>query len=266
MVELRRSVRMCINPGGSGGGEPAHNTFAAYPSMRGLGRFYQLDVTCRGSVDPQTGYFLNIKVIDRAVWKRVVPLLEDVCRSTPQQEPFATLATIVRILNEELDDAVARACWWLTPYYSVEMASTALDRVLIRQQFDFAAAHRLFVPALSDDENRRLFGKCTNPSGHGHNYRVEPCVDAPVSAAHLFTLADLERLTASHIIDRFDHTHLNIDTAEFAPGAGLNPSVENIAKVCYGLLAPEIAKHPSGSRLRSITVWETDKTSCTYPA
>ena len=53
--------------------------------------------------------------------------------------------------------------------------------------------------------------------------------------------------------------------AEFSPGKGINPSVENIAKVCYDLLAPAIARHPGGARLTCVTVWETDKTSCTFP-
>jgi 6-pyruvoyltetrahydropterin/6-carboxytetrahydropterin synthase len=69
------------------------------------------------------------------------------------------------------------------------------------------------------------------------------------------------------IIQRFDHKYLNVDTQEFrAEAGGLNPSVENIAKVCFDLLAPAIRRAAPGVELRSITVWETDRTSCTYPA
>lgn len=257
---------MCINDADASTGERGVNTFAAYPSMLGLGRYYEVDVTCRGSVDQSTGYFINIKLIDRAVWKRVLPILQDACRTNPRQTPGKPLSMIVHALQEEMRGHVARVRWSLTPYYSVEMAADNLQHVLLRQQFEFAAAHRLFVPGLSDDENRRLFGKCARPNAHGHNYRVEPCVEAPLDARPEFLLADLERLVAEHVIEPFDHTHLNLDTREFAPNVGLNPSVENIAKVCFDILEPHVRHHASGARLRSVTVWETDKTSCTYPA
>jgi 6-pyruvoyltetrahydropterin/6-carboxytetrahydropterin synthase len=66
-------------------------------------------------------------------------------------------------------------------------------------------------------------------------------------------------------LDKFDHTHLNEDTQEFNQSqGGLNPSVENIAKVFYQLLAPELARAHPGTTLASMTVWETDRTSATY--
>ncbi|MEL6796463.1 MAG: 6-carboxytetrahydropterin synthase, partial [Planctomycetota bacterium] len=135
---------------------------------------------------------------------------------------------------------------------------------LLRQQFDFAAAHRLHAPELSDEENQRVFGKCNNPSGHGHNYRIEASVAVPVNQPPGgFGLADLEELCDTLVIERFDHTHLNVDTEEFGP-RGVMPSVENIAKVIYDILAPAVGDR--GATLRSMTVWETDRTCCTYPA
>src|SRR5207237_934360 len=145
-------------------------------------------------------------------------------------------------LRSEQRRPVARVRWKLTPYYSIEMsAASATDKsptpptVLIRQQFEFAASHRLHSPALSDEQNRAAFGKCNLPTGHGHNYRVEPCVESPVGVGgSAMTLADLERVTARTIIDRFDHKHLNQDTKEFdVTRGGVNPSVENIAKVSF---------------------------------
>lgn len=271
MVLLRRTVRLCINspgkahPDPQAASQPGPNTFAASPPMRGLGRYYELEVACRGEVDKATGYFLNIKVIDQAVRKHAIPIIERACREDASADPHSALGEICREINSALSGVIASVRWRLTPYYSIEMSLERPEHVLIRQQFDFAAAHRLFVPGLTDEENRRLFGKCTNPSGHGHNYRIEPCVQVPLNGGTRFSLDDLERLTIEAVIDRFDHTHLNIDRAEFSPGKGLNPSVENIAKVCYDLLAPTIAGHPGGARLTSVTVWETDKTSCTFP-
>jgi 6-pyruvoyltetrahydropterin/6-carboxytetrahydropterin synthase len=63
------------------------------------------------------------------------------------------------------------------------------------------------------------------------------------------------------VVERFDHTHLNLDTAEFAE---VNPSVERIARVCHDLLARRLAE--AGAELDHVTVWETEKTRCTYPA
>lgn len=279
MIELTRTVRFCINDDGAEGGrDRADNTFAAYPSMRGLGRYYEIAVTCRGEVDPATGYFLNIKTIDQAVRAAAVPIVARACREGPGAEPASMLAPLLTATSGQLGGCVSRLRWQLTPYYSVEMAAHAPDIVLLRQQFEFAASHRLHSEALSDEQNRATFGKCNNPSGHGHNYRVEPCVAIDLSRAGRngdrppFSLADLERLTSQTLIERYDHKHLNADTPEFntCPAAGkpgLNPSVENIAKVCFERLAPVIAQASpgGGATLRSVTVWETDKTSCTYP-
>lgn len=134
--------------------------------------------------------------------------------------------------------------------------------IYMRQSFEFAAAHRLHVASLSDEENRTLFGKCNNAAGHGHNYRVEPCVRVALTDGKpSFTLDDLERRTAETVIDHLDHKHLNKDVPEFAE---VNPSVENIARVCFDRLAPTI--NAADVELTCVTVWETEKTSCVYPA
>jgi 6-pyruvoyltetrahydropterin/6-carboxytetrahydropterin synthase len=80
-----------------------------------------------------------------------------------------------------------------------------------------------------------------------------------------FTVATLERLADEVLLERFDHKHLNEDTTEFDPRrGGVNPSVENIAAVFFNLLAPAVAQ--AGATLEHLTVWETDRTSATYPA
>lgn len=266
-VRLTRTVRCTFNHTGEIPSEGV-NGYAGKPAMRGLGRYYAFDVACLGEPDPTTGYLINIKDIDKATYEAVVPLVARAIAAAPESEPGGLLPACVTALGEALPCPLESLRWWLTPTYCVEMHAATPNTVLMRQKFDFAAAHRLHVPGLSEDENRATFGKCNNPSGHGHNYQVEPLVaidlDAPVPH---FTLADLERLTDEHVVERFDHTHLNEDTPEFATGTGQNPSVEHIAGVCYRLLAPEIEKSSGGTaRLKAITVWETDRTSCTFPA
>lgn len=272
MVLLSRTVRFAINEAGVHDTRAA-NAYAGNPTLQGLGRHYEVTVVYAGDVDARTGYLLDIKTIDGAVRRSVVPEIARACSQNPTQDPSRLLRAIMVGLDRELSmnrGRVAAVTWRLTPTHTLTMENTAMTTVLLRQRFDFAAAHRLHAPTLSDAENRELFGKCNNPSGHGHNYQVEPCVEVAVGGDRpVLRLSDLERLTDEHLIQPFDHKHLNVDTVEFDPSrGGVIPSVENIARVFFDRLAPVLAAAgPRGSvRLRSLTVWETDRTSCTYPA
>lgn len=266
MLELKRTVRFSINPLPSHAEARSANGFAGSPAMSGLARHYEIDAACRGRADPATGYLIDIKSIDRAVREAALPIIAEACHQAPGRDPAALLPSIFDAVAARLSAPLHTLTWRLSPYYSVEMHAASPSTALLRQRFDFAASHRLHVPTLSDEENRRHFGKCNNPSGHGHNYRIEPCIRLDLSAAAPLALEQLERITSDAVIQRFDHKNLNTDTREFADGSGLNPTVENIARVCYDLLAPAIAAASPSARLQSVTVWETDRTSCTYPA
>ncbi|MBX9652136.1 6-carboxytetrahydropterin synthase [bacterium] len=128
----------------------------------------------------------------------------------------------------------------------------------LTEQFEFSASHRLHCPGLSDQENKTLFGKCNNPSGHGHNYVVEVTVEGkPDSTGRLLALPDLEQIVNRAVIDRFDHKHLNEDTVEFR---SMNPTVENIARVTWDLLVNAVAP----VTLRNVRIYETPKTWADY--
>lgn len=262
MLLLTRTVRFCIGQPVAGlieSAEPRHNTFAAWPSMTGLGRYYEIDVQCAGSADPTTGYFLNIREIDEAVRLNAIPIIRRTIAQSPHAEPWTLAALLFAAVNEHLTGTVLALTWRLTPFYSVSMEVGFMSQCVIRQQFEFAASHRLDCERLSPQENRRVFGKCNNQAGHGHNYRVQVAVTIDPSDS-TFSLPMLEEVVSRTIIERFDHKYLNVDCAEFAD---LNPSVENIARVSHDLLKP--ALDAAGLRLRAVTIWETDKTSCTYP-
>lgn len=278
MVRLTRAVRFSVNtppPGErSRDGAPPEpglvlNGFAAFPSMRGLGRHYELLIECVGEADRQQGMFYNVAEIDNRVRRAALPRIEAACRDTPWAEPGEVLPGVVRATCDALEGRLASITWRLSPTYSVEMESRDMTSVRIRQRFEFAASHRLHCEEYTPEQNREVFGKCNNPWGHGHNYHIEPVVRAPLAAPGnpRFTLAALEKATAEAIIQRFDHKHLNNDCPEFDTAkGGLNPTVENIAKVCFERLAPVIASAPGGATLERVTVWETEKTSCVYPA
>ena len=272
MIRLSRTVRLCLNPGDAHADPLAGaNGFAGKPAMRGLGRYYELHVAVLGEVDRATGYLISIKVIDEAARRAIGPILVRACQDDPCVDPATLLPAMFDALQEALPESASltELRFALTPTYSVTMEARDMAKAILRQQFDFAASHRLNAPELSQEENRRVFGRCNNPNGHGHNYRVEPAVEVDVPSAGAqaaLTLEQLERITLETVIDRYDHTHLNQDTPEFGEGA-LNPSVENMARVFYQALAPRIEQASGGAaHLRCLTVWETDRTSSTYPA
>lgn len=270
MIRLSRTIRFCVNPPTArppvGPGDS--NGYGGVPSMRGLGRYYELVVTVAGKPEAATGYLMNIKAIDAATRSAALPIIERACDERPNAEPAEILHAVTMAVQHALRGMVESVRWRLTPTYSVEMEARDMGRVLIRQRFDFAASHRLHVDSMSDEANRATFGKCNNPNGHGHNYQLEPCVLVGIGGASLPpSLGEIESLVQRVLIDRFDHTHLNLDTQEFdAMRGGVNPSVERIAEVCFRLLKPEIARHFGGRHadLVSMTVWETDRTSATY--
>ena len=125
--------------------------------------------------------------------------------------------------------------------------------------YEFAAAHRLHSAVLSDAENERVFGKCNNPRGHGHNYRLEVSVTHEVDprTGLLADLAALDAVIHREVVDRYDHHHLNYDAEEFAT---LNPTSENLVRVIWERLEGRLPD----VRLTQVTLRETDRNYFTY--
>ncbi|USN98206.1 MAG: 6-carboxytetrahydropterin synthase [Phycisphaeraceae bacterium] len=256
MLRLSRTVRFTISDSPTPG--TGVNGFGGKPAMSGLGRYFEVDIRCEGEPDACTGYLINIKDIDDAVRTTIVPCLADASSDTG---PVRLVGTLLESVRSALPVAAASLAWRLTPFLELE-ARMGEQTVLIRQRFEFSASHRLHVASLSNKENLRLFGKCNNPAGHGHNYRVEPCV--AVDPARPIGIDVIESIVDRRIIEPFDHKYLNTQTEEFSDDGGLNPTVEHIARVCFDRLCEPL--RGVGGELRSVTVWETDRTSCTYPA
>jgi len=99
----------------------------------------------------------------------------------------------------------------------------------------FNAAHRLFRKDWSDEKNSRVFGKCSNPNYHGHNYELEIGVTGSIDpeTGFVIDLALLKTIIKEEVEIPFDHKNLNIEVSEFVD---LNPTVENIAKVIWNKL------------------------------
>jgi 6-pyruvoyltetrahydropterin/6-carboxytetrahydropterin synthase len=100
--------------------------------------------------------------------------------------------------------------------------------------YTISASHRLHTDALSTQENRATFGKCNNPHGHGHNYRIEVTVGGPVDAATgmVINMATLDAVVEKNIVARFDHKNLNLDPM-FSQRVS---TTENLCIAIYNLL------------------------------
>lgn len=238
------------------------NSWGGWNSSLQIGIPLRLQVTVEGAVEQPSGYICNIKLLDDTLREAFniaakglkpldsgfVELLRAIAEALPEQfHKLAGESSPIRLVNLQL---VA------SPQLSFGFSWEDSTMVTITQQFEFSAAHRLNCQELSTEQNRELFGKCNNPNGHGHNYVVEVTAGMPEQAkreAAKWTLAQFESTVKRIVVDRFDHRHLNEDVAEFRD---LNPSVENIADVCFRLLEREVTP----LRLVNVRVYETPKT------
>jgi 6-pyruvoyltetrahydropterin/6-carboxytetrahydropterin synthase len=131
-------------------------------------------------------------------------------------------------------------------------------KVSLGRRYHFSASHRLHNPHFSAAENRRLYGKCSNPFGHGHNYILEILVTGAVdpNTGMIANLADLDAFVEREIIQVFDHTYLNEDLPEFSCEV---PTTENVCREIYRRLqAFPLA------RLERVGVEETSNNSFEY--
>lgn len=132
-------------------------------------------------------------------------------------------------------------------------------KAYVTRRMSFSAGHRLHNGALSAEENRRLYGKCDNPNGHGHNFVVEVTVAGEIDprTGMVFNLRDLKAVMEEVVEEGLDHKNLNLDVPAFR---GVIPTAENIAAVLWGLLAPRL---PPGA-LHEVRLVETENNSVSF--
>lgn len=132
-------------------------------------------------------------------------------------------------------------------------------RISVYRKEWFNAAHRLHNPAWDEHRNAEIFGKCNNPSYHGHNYEliVKVSGETDPETGYLIDLKLLSDLIRTHVTDRFDHRNLNLDIPEFK---NLNPTAENIAYVIWHILR----EHLDNKYDLSITLYETERNFVEY--
>lgn len=134
-------------------------------------------------------------------------------------------------------------------------------KVAICRKENFNAAHRLHNPAWTEEKNRAIFGKCNNPNYHGHNYEliVKVIGEPDIETGYVYDTKLLKDLIREHIIKRFDHKNLNLDTHDFKE---LNPTAENIAMVIWHILKSKIDPQLDVK----IILYETERNFVEFPA
>lgn len=224
------------------------------------GHDYVLDAYYRGMVATEDGMIVNITDIK--------PLLAEVLgglegRFLNEEVDYfrarrPTAENVVDFLWQELPAQIAsgrlvRLRLEESPRLRVQRTEHAMQ---VTRNYEFAAAHRLHAPALSEEENDRRYGKCNNPRGHGHNYGLEVTVEGAPDGetGWIIPPAELDAIVDEEVYNRFDHKHLNEDCPEFA---GLIPTSENLARVIFDLLRPRL--DGAGRRLAKIGLHETQK-------
>lgn len=134
-------------------------------------------------------------------------------------------------------------------------------KVAVFRKEHFNAAHRLHNPDWSEEKNTAIFGKCNNPSFHGHNYEliVKVIGEPDPETGYVCDMKILSDLIKEHVSERFDHKNLNLDVPEFK---ALNPTAENIAVVIYDILRDKVDEKLE----LKIRLYETERNFVEYPA
>jgi 6-pyruvoyltetrahydropterin/6-carboxytetrahydropterin synthase len=134
-------------------------------------------------------------------------------------------------------------------------------KVKVSRKEHFNAAHRLYNPDWTDEQNDKIFGKCNNPNFHGHNYELIVSLVGEIDPAtgYVYDLKELSDIIKENVLLKLDHKNLNLDTEYFH---SLNPTAENIVLVIWRILRQKI--DPKFEL--KITLYETERNFVEYPA
>jgi 6-pyruvoyltetrahydropterin/6-carboxytetrahydropterin synthase len=135
--------------------------------------------------------------------------------------------------------------------------------VYLTRRYRFSASHRLHSEVLTAEENAHTYGNCNNPYGHGHNYTLDVTVagDVDPSTGMVIDLGLLDRVVQENILERLDHTHLNLDVDVFR---ALVPTTENVCVEIYKLLSSKLIFSKGGAYLKKIRLEETSSNYFEY--
>lgn len=238
--------------------------FGRWASRFSHGHNYTLEVTISGVIDPESGMVINIKIIDGIIRRRVIAAFDgkslndevaEFADLTPTTENLA-IAIWRRLDKMPREAALVSLRLYETPSLFVDYFGGEV--VLLTRGYEFSASHRLHSQVLSAEQNVELFGKCNNPSGHGHNYELEVTVSGTPDpqTGMAADIEEIDRIVHEQVVDRYDHKHLNEDIPELR---GLNPTTEVLTRTIWQRLAGVLP-----AKLERITVRETARNIFEY--
>ncbi|ARN55925.1 6-pyruvoyl trahydropterin synthase family protein [Sedimentisphaera salicampi] len=261
MHRLTRQIRFSVDPFPNGGDAEGFNSYCSKPAGHGFGFFICLNVEVEGSVQPDTGFLINLAEIDAKARRVAVNIYKKRIRQLIAEGKNVNLQRTCEILRE---------CWGglrssftpqklssleqlVNPYKKITISGD--NMLLYSEKFEFAATHKLWNDNFSEEQNFDHFGKCANPEGHGHNYVVE--ITAEPENWKDFDRFDFQKKVNELFIDKLDHKNLSRDLDYYKK---LNPTVENITVHCWNTLSDKL----KGAKLKSVRIWENDRAYCTY--
>ena len=257
------AAHLCRNPDWSD--DKNKRVYGTCAGGSGHGHDYVGEFTFGGPVDPRTGVVLNLTEVKELLAAVIEPLdLSHLNHDHAALEgPAPTSERLARFLWQALECTTGPCRLMgirLHESRARHIEYTGDDSmVYVTRSVEFNAAHRLHSIRLSDEENVRIFGKCNNPHGHGHNYELAVTVCGPVdeSTGMVIDMGLFDDILRKEVVDRYDHRHLNHDLDEFQT---VNPTSEELLRVIWQRLAPFFEK-PSLYRIRLV---ETSKNAFEY--
>jgi 6-pyruvoyltetrahydropterin/6-carboxytetrahydropterin synthase len=236
-------------------------------ASRHHGHNYQVEVAYR--LTPQTP-LAALETLAHATRQRIDAQFDHRCINLEHPAFQAQLPTTENLavylwrdlregLNAPIEEVSVHESETLASAYAGEQAtdSEGVSRpvVTMTRLYIFSAAHRLYNPQLSDEENRAIYGKCANPYGHGHDYKLEITVRGvpdPITGM-VMNLTELDTLVQAEVLRHLDHKHLNEETPPFDH---IPPTSENLVAFIVERLTPHLQ---GNARLYRVRLWETPR-------
>jgi 6-pyruvoyltetrahydropterin/6-carboxytetrahydropterin synthase len=264
MYTLSRQVRFSIDPF-SDEQQMGDNSYASKPCGQGFGFYVSLWIDLSGGLDSDTGFVVNVSRIDQAVRQEVVPLFAAAFKAGHQNSQIHTADSLIRLLtqswkavcNSFRPRSITQLRLEINPYTQISIDSEEAKMFTYSEKFEFAAMHKLWNDQFDQAKNDELFGKCANLAGHGHNYILEVQIQCQRDLLEDNWKSDYQKEVKNNFLDLVDHKNLNLDVQEFK---SMNPTVENLSYLAWQKLENKF----KNAKLHNITVWENDRTFCSY--
>jgi 6-pyruvoyltetrahydropterin/6-carboxytetrahydropterin synthase len=237
--------------------------YGKWASPYNHGHNYVLEVAAKGEADPGNGMVVNIKTIDEVIQRLIVDKFEgksinDEVEGFTSKPP--TLENLVLYVRDVIGADVAGAelvglRLEETPTFWAEIDKKDNWKMKLTRSFEFAASHRLYAPHLSAEENDRLYGKCGNPGGHGHNYLLEVTVSGETDpeTGMVVDIVKIDQEVQGLVVGRYDHKNFNVDLPEFQ---GKVTTTETIIQQIWEALNGKLS-----AKLEKVKLYETPRNS-----